>query len=232
MSKKANNNKDLNQILELKNICKDYHQGSKLVEVLKDFSLKLYPGEIVAIIGASGSGKSTLLHIAGLLDKADSGEVIIENEVMNKLEKQNTRTRLEKLGFIYQYHHLLKDFSARENVAMPRLIAGKDYEAALNEADDLLTEFDLEHRNFNYPGELSGGQQQRVAIARALMNNPRIILADEPTGNLDAESADNVMKIFKSSIKNSAKSDSKKMAAIIVTHNDRIAKMADRVVRL
>lgn len=213
-------------LLELKNICKDYPQGEGVIEVLKDFSLKLHEGEIIGIVGASGSGKSTLLHIAGLLDRADKGSVIIDGLEVRNSEKERTTLRRDKLGFVYQYHHLLKDFSARENVAMPRLIAGKNYEQALKDADGFLEKFDLDKRSFNYPGELSGGQQQRVAIARALINNPKIILADEPTGNLDSEAAKNVIKILIDSVREN------KMGAIIVTHNEKIAKMLDRVIKI
>jgi lipoprotein-releasing system ATP-binding protein len=213
-------------ILELKNICKDYAQGGNVTEVLKDFSLKLHSGEVIAIVGASGCGKSTLLHIAGLLDKPDGGEIIIDGKVVQKNSRNKHQIRLKNIGFIYQHHHLLKDFSARENVALPFLIAGKNYDEALERADKFLESFDLENRSHNFPGELSGGQQQRVAIARALMNQPKIILADEPTGNLDADSAKNVMNIL---IRN-AKENS--IGTIIVTHNEKLAKMADRMIKL
>jgi lipoprotein-releasing system ATP-binding protein len=213
-------------ILELRNICKDYKQPNNVIEVLKNFSLQLHEGEIIAIIGASGSGKSTLLHIAGLLDKADSGEVIINGNIVKDDDKFKTKMRLEYLGFVYQYHHLLKDFSARENVAMPRLIADKNYNEALEDADKLLAELDLKDRSFNFPGELSGGQQQRVAIARALINNPKVILADEPTGNLDSGSAQLVMKLLIDLVKRN------NLGAIIVTHNESIAKMVDKVYKI
>jgi lipoprotein-releasing system ATP-binding protein len=220
------NRSNIPPILELKNICKDYIQANSVIEVLKDFSLKLYPGEIVAIIGASGCGKSTLLHIAGLLDRPDRGDVIINGEAVKKDESLRTKIRLEEIGFVYQYHHLLKDFNARENVAMPRLIANKDYLEALDDADTLLESLDLGNRTFNFPGELSGGQQQRVAIARSLINNPRIVLADEPTGNLDSNSAEIVIKLLRNIVKQSD------IGAIIVTHNEHIAQMADRVIQL
>lgn len=213
-------------ILELKNICKDYPQGSGVIEVLKDFSLKLHEGEIIAIVGASGSGKSTLLHIAGLLDKPNKGSVLIEGKEVGNSDKERTKLRREKLGFVYQYHHLLKDFNARENVAMPQFISGGDYDAALTSADILLALFDLDKRSFNFPGELSGGQQQRVAIARAYMNDPKIILADEPTGNLDSESAEKAIRIFIDSARLN------KIGVIIVTHNEKLAKMMDRIVRI
>lgn len=213
-------------ILELKNICKDFPQGGGVIEVLKNFSLKLHVGEVIAIVGASGRGKSTLLHIAGLLDKPDDGAIIIDGKEVKKNANNKHKIRLENIGFIYQYHHLLKDFTARENVAMPHLVAGIDYSKALIRADGLLESFGLENRSHNFPGELSGGQQQRVAVARALMNNPKIILADEPTGNLDADSAQNVMDIL---IQNAKKN---MIGTIIVTHNEKLAKMADRIVKI
>lgn len=213
-------------ILELRNICKDYKQGEGVLEVIKDFSLKLNEGEIIAITGASGSGKSTLLHIAGLLDKPDKGSVFIDGEEASDNEKIRTKLRSKKLGFVYQYHHLLKDFTARENVAMPRLISGQNYSDGLKDADSYLKKFDLSNRGFYYPGELSGGQQQRVAIARALINDPKIILADEPTGNLDAEAAVKVIEVLINNVRE------KKMAGIIVTHNDKIAKMLDKIYKI
>lgn len=213
-------------ILELKNICKEYIQGTGIIEVLKDFSLKLYEGEIVGIVGASGSGKSTLLHIAGLLDKPNKGSVMIDGINANNSERDRTKLRREKLGFVYQYHHLLKDFNARENVAMPRLIDGRNEAEALEDADKILAKFDLDKKTFNQPGELSGGQQQRVAIARALINNPKILLADEPTGNLDSENSAKVIKILINAVREN------NMGAIIVTHNEKIAKMLDRIVKL
>ena len=216
----------MSKILELKDICKSYKQGTFATHVLKDFCLSLSAGEIVAIVGASGSGKSTLLHIAGLLDRPDSGEIIIDGHKVTNNDKMRTKLRLEHLGFIYQYHHLLKDFTARENVAMPRLIAGKNFEEALDEADELLGKLDLGNRTYNMPGELSGGQQQRVAIARAMINHPKIILADEPTGNLDPESAKNVLDLMLRLVRE------KNVAMIIVTHNPDVTKRADRVVKL
>jgi len=213
-------------MLELKNICKSYKQAVISTDVLKDFSLKVKAGEIIAIVGASGSGKSTLLQIAGLLDQPDSGEIIVDGQVVTNDDKIRTKLRLESLGFIYQYHHLLKDFSARENVAMPRLIGGSNYDEALNDADEILKSLDLGNRTFHMPGELSGGQQQRVAIARALIQNPKVILADEPTGNLDHETAKNVLALLVKHVKE------KNIALIIVTHNQEIAAMADRIIKI
>jgi len=213
-------------MLELQNICKSYQQSVISTDVLKNFSLQVKAGEIIAIVGASGSGKSTLLHIAGLLDKPDSGEIIIDGQAVINDDKLRTKLRLESLGFIYQYHHLLKDFSARENVAMPSLIAGRNYAQALDVADEILTSLDLENRTFHMPGELSGGQQQRVAIARALMNNPKIILADEPTGNLDHETAQNVLALLVKRVQ------AQNISLIIVTHNQEVAAVADSVMKL
>lgn len=215
-----------NNILELKNICKSYRQGPLSTDILKDFSLEVKAGEVIAIIGASGSGKSTLLHIAGLLDKLDSGNIIIEGKNVTDDDEMRSKLRLSSLGFIYQYHHLLKDFTARENVAMPRLIAGQNYNEALDDADRLLGALDLAERTYHMPGELSGGQQQRVAIARAMINNPKIILADEPTGNLDYETARIVLK----HLVNLARE--KNIALVMVTHNSEVANTADRVLMI
>jgi lipoprotein-releasing system ATP-binding protein len=209
--------------LELKNIFKSYKQGIDKIDVIKDFSLQLNQGEIVVITGASGSGKSTLLHIAGLLDRPDSGDVIISGKKVLQSDYQRTNIRLENLGFVYQYHHLLKDFSARENVAIPRLIAGKNYHKALEDADSILDRLGLGERKLHMPGELSGGQQQRVAIARAMINNPQIILADEPTGNLDQDSAKLTLDLMVSIIKE------RNISAIIVTHNNSVASVADKI---
>ncbi len=214
----------MNNVLELKSISKSYKQGGESLTVIDKTSLSIKAGELVAIIGSSGSGKSTLLHIAGLLDRDFTGDVIVGGVKATDAEKDNIR--LNKIGFIYQYHHLLKDFNARENVAMPRLIAGLDYNQALKDADDLLSQLGLGKRLTNFPGELSGGEQQRVAIARSMINNPAIILADEPTGNLDNHSSDTVIQMFIDLAK------SRGTAAVIVTHNDKIAAMMDRVFEL
>lgn len=215
-------------ILALKNICKDYKQGRSLIEVLKNVNLEIYPGETIAIIGASGSGKSTLLHIAGLLDKADSGEVMINGEVFNQnTNLQNTnKIRLDNMGFVYQHHHLLGDFTAQENVAMPLLIKGEKKSDAMDKAEDLLNQLGLGKRLWNVPGELSGGEQQRVAIARALVNDPKIILADEPTGNLDPHTADEVFSMF---IERAKKFGT---AIIMVTHNLELANKMDKSYKL
>ena len=196
---------DKQVILELKNINKDYRQGRSTIEVLKNINLQIVKNQMVAIVGASGSGKSTLLHIAGLLDSPDAGSVYIENIPAHKLcnLKYASQIRLENLGFIYQYHHLLGDFTAQENAAMPLLISGVEKKQALERSEDLLRKLGLGGRLYNFPGELSGGEQQRVAIARALINNPKLILADEPTGNLDPNTAEEVFELFLDRAENS-----------------------------
>jgi lipoprotein-releasing system ATP-binding protein len=213
--------------LELQNITKDYVQGRSAIEIACNLNLSLAKGELVAIVGASGSGKSTLLHIAGLLDQQFSGDVIIDGiSTKRASDKKRDALRLNHLGFIYQYHHLLKDFTARENVAMPMLIAGNSYAKSMEKADELLDRLGLAKRTFNYPGEMSGGEQQRVAIARSLINNPSIILADEPTGNLDANTADIAIKLFLELARELS------LSAIIVTHNQEIAERMDKVCEL
>lgn len=215
-------------ILKLQNINKDYRQGRSTIEVLKNVNLEVSKGQIVAIVGASGSGKSTLLHIAGLLDKADSGLVQIDNIPEHKLKnlKYAHEIRLENLGFIYQHHHLLRDFNAQENAAMPLLINGVSKEEAFQRAAELLGHLGLAARLGNVPGELSGGEQQRVAIARALINNPKLVLADEPTGNLDPNTAQEVFDLFLDRAQNSG------TAIIMVTHNMELASKMDMSYRL
>jgi lipoprotein-releasing system ATP-binding protein len=221
-------NKPLIPAIALRNICKDYYQGRSVVEVLKNINLTVMPGEMVAIIGASGSGKSTLLHIAGLLDNPDSGVVNIDgmgDQDLSKIKNTNI-VRLKKIGFIYQYHHLLKDFSAQENVAMPLLIEDKNRADAMERAAELLDSLGLGNRLLNLPGELSGGEQQRVAIARALINNPKIILADEPTGNLDPKTAEDVFEMFLN------RAEKWGAAVVMVTHNITLAKKMHKLCKL
>jgi lipoprotein-releasing system ATP-binding protein len=215
-------------VLQLKNINKDYRQGRSTIEVLKNINLEVTKNQMVAIVGSSGSGKSTLLHIAGLLDSADSGSIHMENIPEYKLKnlKYAPQIRLENLGFIYQHHHLLGDFTAQENAAMPLLIAGIEKDQALQRAEDLLAKLGLGERLYNLPGELSGGEQQRVAIARALINNPKLILADEPTGNLDPNTAEEVFELFIDRAENSG------AAIIMVTHNMSLAKRMHKAYKL
>lgn len=215
-------------ILTLKEISKDYRQGRSVIEVLKNVNLSVHPKEMVAIVGASGSGKSTLLHIAGLLDTADSGEIFIDNveDIRIKNLRYSNSVRLENMGFIYQYHHLLTDFTAQENAAMPLLINNIPKKEAMERSATILEELGLGKRLYNVPGELSGGEQQRVAVARALINNPKIILADEPTGNLDPHTADEVFAIFLERI------EKENTAIIMVTHNLELAAKMDKTYKL
>jgi lipoprotein-releasing system ATP-binding protein len=223
----SNQTKTEDHVLHLQNVCKDYRQGRSVVEVLRNINLSVKRGELVGIVGASGSGKSTLLHIAGVLDRNFTGKLLINGTSINAANsKECDALRLNHVGFIYQYHHLLSDFNARDNVAMPRFILGKKAEESLEEADKLLAKLGLSKRSFNYPGELSGGEQQRVAIARSIINGPQIVLADEPTGNLDSAASENVIQIFLELAKERG------LSAIIVTHNHQIAKKMDRVYEL
>ena len=215
-------------VLKLDQISKDYMQGRSIIEVLKKVDLKVFAGQMIAIIGASGSGKSTLLHIAGLLDLADSGIVAIngiEQISKGKMVDAN-KMRLNNIGFIYQNHHLLKDFTAQENVAIPLLLAGKRKEEAMEISEDLLASLGLGTRLCNVPGELSGGEKQRVAIARALINEPKLILADEPTGNLDPSTAKSV---FDTLLERAEKFGA---AVIMVSHNLELASKMHKTYRL
>ncbi|XVN40779.1 MAG: ABC transporter ATP-binding protein [Rickettsia endosymbiont of Argas persicus] len=211
-----------NKVLILKNISKHYYQGKTVVRVLDDLNLEVTEGELIAVIGSSGSGKSTLLHIAGLLDNPTNGEVIIPS---NEYEKKHL-IRLNYLGFIYQQHHLLRDFTALENVIMPYLIKGVDRKVAIEAAKNILDSLGLSKKLYNMPGELSGGEQQRVAIARSLINKPKIILADEPTGNLDPKTTNEVFNLFLKVAKE------QNTAVIMVTHNHELAHRMDKLYKL
>lgn len=211
-----------NTVLILKNISKHYSQGKTIVRVLDDLNLTVNEGELIAIIGSSGSGKSTLLHIAGLLDKPTNGQVIIPNSKYRKYHL----IRLYYLGFIYQQHHLLKDFTALENVIMPRLISGLNQKEAIEDATKILDDLGLGKKLYNMPGELSGGEQQRIAIARSLINKPKIILADEPTGNLDPKTTNEVFNLF---LKVAREQNT---AVIMVTHNHELAHKMDKLYKL
>lgn len=226
-------------VLKLAGIWKGYGAGRARVEVLEGLDLDVAAGETVAIVGPSGCGKSTLMHIAGLLDATDKGRVWVrggyqgvkdvkENkegfvEVTGLGEAEVARIRNRVMGFVYQYHHLLREFTALENVMMPSMINGKADQAR---ALELLKSVGLEKRAQHYPHQLSGGEQQRVAIARALMNKPKVLLADEPTGNLDPHTADGVVKVLFDVVKREG------MAVVLVTHNPMLAKQCDRVVKL
>lgn len=215
-------------ILTLKGISRDYKQGRSIIEVLKNVDITVNQKEMVAIVGASGSGKSTLLHIAGLLDSADSGEIFIDNVPASKIVnlRYANQIRLDNMGFIYQYHHLLKDFTAQENAAMPLLINNVPRKEAIERAASILEELGLGKRLYNVPGELSGGEQQRVAVARALINNPKIILADEPTGNLDPHTADEVFAMFLERV------EKENTAIIMVSHNLELASKMHKTYKL
>lgn len=214
-------------VLELKQVFKSYRQGRNALEVLKGVDLVVNPAEITALVGPSGSGKSTLLQIAGLLDTQTSGQVLINGENTGKAgDDVRTSLRRDYIGFVYQYHNLLGDFSALENVMLPMLIAGKKKSDAEEKAAFLLSKLKLSHRLKHRPAELSGGEQQRVAIARALANSPKLLLADEPTGNLDPNTAEDVFEALLEVITETG------LAALIATHNMELAARMNRQVKL
>ena len=215
-------------VLELASIEKSFSKGSSnKIEVLKGVDLQLFPGEIVALVAPSGAGKSTLLQIAGLLDKPLSGKIFIDGqEIQNKSDNQLTMIRRREIGFVYQFHHLLPEFSSRENIDLPQLANGFPSKDAQRRSNELLDLVNLANRSNHRPAELSGGEQQRIAICRALANKPKIILADEPTGNLDQNTT---LSVFESLLKIVKKTN---LAALIATHNLDLAKRMDRVVEL
>ena len=215
-------------VLELASIKKSFSKGSSnKIEVLKGVNLQLFPGEIVALVAPSGAGKSTLLQIAGLLDKPLSGKIFIDGqEIQSKSDNQLTMIRRREIGFVYQFHHLLPEFSSRENIDLPQLSNGVPSKDAQRRSNELLDLVNLANRSNHRPAELSGGEQQRIAICRALANKPKIILADEPTGNLDQNTT---LSVFESLLKIVKKTN---LAALIATHNLDLAKRMDRVVEL
>ncbi len=213
--------------LELKNVYRSFKQGSQTLEVLRGISLDIEKGEVVALIGPSGSGKSTMLQIAGLLEQPTKGEIYLDGQRCSKLgDSMRTMLRRDYLGFVYQYHNLLADFDATENVMLPQLIAGNSMKEAREKAEWLLRRLGLEKRFKHRPSELSGGEQQRVAIARALVNAPKLLLADEPTGNLDPKTAEVVFGELLAIVKETG------LSALIATHNFELADRMDRKVRL
>lgn len=214
-------------VILLGDVRRSFAQGGVTIDVLKGIDLAVQPGEIVGLLGPSGSGKSTLLQAVGLLEGGFTGSIRIAGEQAANLSS-NGRTMLRKtaLGFIYQFHHLLPDFTARENVVLPQLILGKTRDEATQRADQLLSRLGLGQRLDHRPSQLSGGEQQRVAVARALANRPRLVLADEPTGNLDEATADIVFQEFLHLVREEGS------AALVATHNERLATRMDRVVRL
>ena len=221
------NSPGVKPVVELKRLTRSFEQGGERIDVLRGVDLAIRPGEIVALLGPSGSGKSTLLQAVGLLEGGFGGEILIAG---HSAEKSNSHARTvlrrEHLGFIYQFHHLLPDFNALENVVLPQLVADRPRAEAEARAEELLVALGLGHRLDHRPSQLSGGAQQRVAVARGLANKPDLVLADEPTGNLDEATADRVLGEFLSLVRGEGS------AALIATHNERLAHKMDRVVRL
>jgi len=213
--------------LYLSKVERRYPQGGGFLEVLRGADLAIWPGEIVALVAPSGTGKSTLLHLAGLLEKPDGGEVYVAARPTAAMsDRERTRLRREELGFVYQFHHLLPEFSALENVVIPQLMRGFPRAEARDRATQILSFLGLGQRLDHRPGELSGGEQQRVAIARAVANAPRLLLADEPTGNLDPHTADRVFQTLVAIVRAS------RLAALIATHNMELAARMDRRVTI
>jgi lipoprotein-releasing system ATP-binding protein len=214
-------------VLSTRALKRSFTQGGQTIDVLRGIDLHVGPGEIVALLGPSGSGKSTLLQAVGLLEGGFEGSIRIVGQEVTKLRNgERTATRRDRLGFIYQFHHLLPDFTAIENVVLPQLIHGARDVEARERAGGLLTALGLGHRLDHRPSQLSGGEQQRVAVARALANRPALVLADEPTGNLDEATADVVLAEFLRLVRGEGS------AALVATHNERLASRMDRVVRL
>ncbi|MDP3172973.1 MAG: ABC transporter ATP-binding protein [Phenylobacterium sp.] len=214
-------------VLSIRGLERTYVTGAGPLRVLRGVDLDVSPGEIVGLIGPSGSGKSSLLHAAGLLEHPDAGAIVIEGvDCSNLSEAARTRVRLATIGFVYQFHHLLPEFSALDNVALPQMIAGRTRAAARTRAQTLLADLGLAERVRHQPGQLSGGEQQRVAVARALANAPRLLLADEPTGNLDPATS---LAVFES-LHQLARREG--VAAVVATHNLELARHMDRVLAL
>ncbi len=218
----------MSDVLVLDGISKTYGKGGPApVPVLGDLSLTVARGEVVALVAPSGAGKSTLLHIAGLLDTPDSGRVLLNGRDMTgENDRRRTEARREDLGFVYQFHHLLPEFTAAENIVLPQLANGVADRAAQARAQDLLGRVGLGHRADHRPAQLSGGEQQRVAFCRALANEPALLLADEPTGNLDPATSDKVFDVLMALVRDTG------LAALIATHNLELASRMDRVIRL
>jgi len=217
----------MNNIIECRSLCFSYTEGSNQTSILSNLRLDVKSGESIAILGPSGCGKSTLLNLIAGLDTPSSGEVLINNSNITKLNEQDrTDLRANTFGFVYQFHHLLKDFSSVYNVAMPLLIKGIDKESAIAQSEKLLTRVGLENRLNHKPSELSGGERQRVAIARAMVVEPDCLLADEPTGNLDAKNAKDVLELILELDENNTSS------LVIVTHDQDIAKKMNRTLTL
>ena len=214
-------------LLQVRGLTHSFLEGEVKVHALRGVSFNANQGEITSIIGPSGCGKSTLMYLLGLLDQPDSGEIIINNKSISKLsEIQKTRLRNEKIGFIFQFHFLIKELSARENVALPAIKKGENSEDALERADQILNQLGLGEKLDRFANKLSGGEQQRVAIARALINSPSLILADEPTGNLDTANSEIVFDLLQNL------SREQNLAVLLVTHNNQLAKRCDRFISM
>ncbi len=217
----------MSSLLEVKNLYKSYGEAAAKVEVLKGIDLTVEPGDTIALVGPSGAGKSTLLHIMGTIDRPTSGEVLFDGEPVFALGDQPLAAfRNRSIGFVFQFHHLLPEFSALENVMMPLLIGGEKRSKVEGRARELLSDVGLAHRVTHRPGELSGGEQQRVAIARALVRQPRLLLADEPTGNLDMKTSHEVHELLYSIQRNTG------ISLVIVTHNEQLAAGMNRTIRV
>lgn len=217
----------MSNVLELQDIRRTFSQGGETVEVLRGVDLDVKSGEIVALLGPSGSGKSTLLHIAGLLERPSSGRIVIGGQDCSTMDDaERTLTRRHRIGFVYQYHHLLPEFSALENAAMPLRVRGESASMAEAKGAELLNHLGLSHRLSHRPARLSGGEQQRVAIARAVVGKPDLLLADEPTGNLDEKTAETVFAELTGLVRNNG------IGALIATHNMELARRMDRIVTL
>ena len=214
-------------LIEAHNIYKSYHQGGVEIKVLKNFSIQLLEGDFLAITGQSGSGKTTLLNILGLIDNFDSGSLnYLGNDILNMSEIDKDKTRVTKLGFVYQSNNLFDDFTAKENVALPLLLSGFTKKLAFKKSEECLAQFDLLSRCNHIPKDLSAGEQQRVAIARAIISKPNIIIADEPTGNLDIDTARSVFDYFM------RYTEENNCAVIMATHNDELAKLANKKIMI
>jgi len=217
----------MNDALVLNNIQRTFHQAGNELHVLRGAAMSVAPGETVALVGPSGAGKSTLLHIAGLLERPDGGEVSVNGEACSGLsDDRRTALRRTAIGFIYQFHHLLPEFTALENVVVPQMIAGVSKSAARKRGSELLGMVGLSEREGHRPAKLSGGEQQRVAIARALANSPKVLIADEPTGNLDQETAERVFELLMRLTRETG------VSSLVATHNPDLAARMDRTLTL
>jgi len=214
----------MNSIIEAKNLCKEYPLPKGILCVFKNLNFELQQGDLVAVMGVSGVGKTTLLNLFGALDRPTGGQILLENEdIFTKTERERAEIRNKKIGFVFQFYHLLPEFTALENICFPLLIKGVDKREAMRRAFDRLEEVNLSEKAQVKPSQLSGGEQQRIAIARALINEPKVLLADEPTGNLDWKSGEKILNIIKDVHK------TKDLSSIIVTHNEKVAQFCDKV---